>query len=53
MHNELTGDFLILIGLAMMGGGLWLLYGWAMALLFAGVLLFALGVLLSVRGAAK
>lgn len=53
MRNEIPGDVLILMGLAMMGGGLWLLYGWEMVLLFAGTLLFALGALLSLRGAAR
>ena len=53
MRNEILGDVLILMGLAMMGGGLWLLYGWEMALLFAGALLVGLGVLLSLRGAAR
>lgn len=53
MRNEILGDVLILMGLAMIGSGLWLLYGWQMALIFAGALAFALGVLLSLRGAGR
>jgi hypothetical protein len=47
MRREMLGDILILTGIAMMGGGLWLLYGWQMALLFAGAILFVLGAILT------
>jgi membrane protein implicated in regulation of membrane protease activity len=46
--RELGIDLLIVLGLALVAGGLWLAWGWPVTLVFAGFALLAVGVLLAV-----
>jgi membrane protein implicated in regulation of membrane protease activity len=46
--RELIIDFLIVLGLALVAGGLWLAWGWPATLGFLGAALLTLGVLLAV-----
>lgn len=47
-NRELVIDLLVLLGLALVAGGLWLVWGWPVVLVFAGAALLTLGVLLAV-----
>lgn len=50
-RNELLIDLLILTGLALIGAGVWLAFGVAAVLAYAGAALLVVGVALALRGA--
>lgn len=53
---EAVGVVVVIVGLGLLGAGLWLAFGWAVALMFAGVTLVSAGVLVALapsRGAGR
>ena len=49
-QNRVDGsDVAIVLGLALLGWSVWLLYGWAEVLAFVGMLLVVMGLLAAVR----
>lgn len=47
-NRELVVDLLVVLGLALVAGGLWLAWGWPVTLMFAGAALLTVGVLLAI-----
>lgn len=52
MRSDLAANILIILGLALIGGGVWAVLGWPSLLVYAGAALLCVGVALALRGGA-